>query len=201
MVLARRLRSLLAMLDRWIRALRPAAGAEPGEPPLPAEIVLSIPPALREHLEGGPPLLRTYDAFARLFSGAKKSLKIFVPYVDPSFTALVALTQAPVRVLTTAGEGRGSRASPVLERCATLRDVTVRYLAERRDRALLYQMHAKMLICDGARAYVGSANLTDTSIHYNLELGLFLDHAETVRRLEVLFDLLFDRVGVPSRNL
>src|SRR5688572_26158150 len=188
------------MLDRWIRALRPAAG-EAGEPSQPAEIVLSVPPALREHLEGGPPLLRTYDAFARLFSGAKKSLKIFVPYVDPSFTALVALTQAPVRVLTTAGEGRGSRASPVLERCATLRDVSVRYLTERRDRALLYQMHAKMLIADGARAYVGSANLTDTSIHYNLELGLFLEHPETVSRLERLFDILFDRVGVPSRNL
>lgn len=190
------------MLDRWIRALRPANGpAEPDASGLPAEIVLSIPPALREHLDGAPPLLRTYDAFARLFSTAKKSLKIFVPYVDPSFTALVALTQAPVRVLTTAGEGRGSRASPVLERCATIRDVSVRYLAERRDRALLYQMHAKMLISDGARAYVGSANLTDTSIHYNLELGLYIDHAESVRRLERLFDVLFDRVGTPSRNL
>jgi phosphatidylserine/phosphatidylglycerophosphate/cardiolipin synthase-like enzyme len=190
------------MLDRWIRALRPAAGAaDSGEPALPAEIVLSIPPAIREQLDGAPPLLRTYDAFARLFSSAKKSLKIFVPYVDPSFTALVALTQAPVRVLTTAGEGRGSRASPVLERCATLRDVTVRYLAERRERTLLYQMHAKMLVADGARAYVGSANLTDTSIHYNLELGLFLEHPESVRRLERLFDILFDRVGIPSRNL
>jgi len=196
------MRSVEVMLDRWIRALRPAAGpAENGEPALPAEIVLSIPPALREHLEGGPPLLRTYDAFARLFSSAKKSMKIFVPYVDPSFTALVALTQAPVRVLTTAGEGRGSRASPVLERCATIRDVAVRYLSERRDRALLYQMHAKMLISDGARAYVGSANMTDTSIHYNLELGLFLEHPEVVRRLERLFDVMYDRVGVPSRNL
>jgi phosphatidylserine/phosphatidylglycerophosphate/cardiolipin synthase-like enzyme len=190
------------MLDRWIRALRPAAtGGEGGASALPAEIVLSIPPALREQVEGGPPLLRTYDAFARIFSSAKKSLKIFVPYVDPSFTALVALTPAPVRVLTTAGEGRGARASPVLERCATIRDVSVRYLSERRDRALLYQMHAKMLIADGARAYVGSANLTDTSIHYNLELGLYIDHADTVRHLERLFDLLFDRVGVPSRSL
>jgi phosphatidylserine/phosphatidylglycerophosphate/cardiolipin synthase-like enzyme len=190
------------MLDRWIRALRPAAGpADSGEPALPAEIVLSIPPAIREHLEGAPPLLRTYDAYARLFSSAKKSLKIFVPYVDPSFTALVALTQAPVRVLTTAGEGRSSRASPVLERCATLRDLTVRYLNERRDKALLYQMHAKMLLADGARGYVGSANLTDTSIHYNLELGLYLEHPEVIRHLERLFDTLFDRVGVPSKLL
>ena len=189
------------MLDRWIRALRPSSGpAEGGESGLPAEIVLSIPPALREHLEGAPPLLRTYDAFARLFSSSKKSLKIFVPYVDPSFTALVALTNAPVRVLTTAGEGRGSRASPS-SNAAPPSATCGRYLSQRRDRALLYQMHAKMLISDGARAYVGSANLTDTSIHYNLELGLFLEHPEAVRRLERLFDVLFDRVGVPSRNL
>ena len=188
------------MLDRWLRALRPAA-AEGAESSFPAQLVLSIPPALRNDIEGAVPLARTYDAFARIFSSAKKSLKIFVPYVDPSFTALVALTQAPVRVLTTAGEGRNSRASPVLERCATLRDMTVRYLNERRDKALLYQMHAKMLLADGARGYVGSANLTDTSIHYNLELGLYLEHPEVVRHLERLFDTLFDRVGVPSKLL
>lgn len=188
------------MLDRWLRALRPAP-ADGTHAPATAELVMSIPPALRTHIVGSVPLTLTYDAFARIFSSAKRSLKIFVPYVDPSFTALVALTQAPVKVLTTAGEGRGSRASPVLERCSTLRDLTVRYLNERREKALIYQMHAKMLLADGERGYVGSANLTDTSIHYNLELGLYLDHADLVRPLERLFDTLFERAGVPAKLL
>ena len=164
-------------------------------------IVLSIPPALRDKVSDVVPFLATYDAFAGLFAKAKRSLKLLVPYVDPSFTALLALTQAPVKVLTTAGEGRGMRASPVLERCAALRTVTVRYLAERRDRALLYQVHAKMILADSERAYVGTANLTDTSIHYNLELGLLVEDPRTVGELVRLFDALFDRVGVPARLL
>jgi phosphatidylserine/phosphatidylglycerophosphate/cardiolipin synthase-like enzyme len=164
-----------------------------------SSIALSIPPALRDRIAGVVPFLRTYDAFAGLFAGAKRSLKILAPYVDPSFTALLALTNARVQVLTTAGEGRGMRASPVLERCASLRPVTVRYLTERRDRALLYQMHAKMILADSERAYVGTANLTDTSIHYNLELGLLVEDRRTVAELIRLFDSLFERVGVPAR--
>ena len=152
-------------------------------------------------MSGVVPSILTYDAFAGLFAGAKRSLKILVPYVDPSFTALLALTQAPVQVLTTAGEGRGMRASPVLERCAALGPVAVRYLTERRDRALLYQMHAKMILADSERAYVGTANLTDTSIHYNLELGLLVEDRRTVCELDRLFDSLFQRVGVPARLL
>ena len=165
------------------------------------QAVVSVPPAIREIVDGSAPFLRTYDAFAGLFAGAKKLLKIFVPYVDPSFTALLALTQAPVRVLTTAGEGRGSRASPVLERCTAHKDVTVRYLKERRDRALLYQVHAKLIISDGGRAYVGTANLTDTSIHYNLELGLLVEDRRSVGVLERLFDTLYERAGVKAASL
>jgi phosphatidylserine/phosphatidylglycerophosphate/cardiolipin synthase-like enzyme len=189
------------MLDRRIRALRPSESKEDVAPM--ADVVLSIPPAMREDLDGSIPFVRTYDAFARLFSGTKKSLKVFVPYVDPSFTALLALVrpELPVRVLTTAGEGRGNRASPVLERCASLRDVSVRYLSERRERTVLYQMHSKMILRDGKEAYVGSANLTDTSIHYNLELGLLVRDPIVVVRLDRLFDAIFDRKGVPARNL
>ncbi len=163
-------------------------------------VVLSVPPALRESLSGSVVMLRTYDQFAQLFASARKSLKIAMPYVDPSFTALVALTQAPVQIITTAGEGRGHRASPVLERCAALRDVTPRYLAERQERTLLFQMHSKMIIADSARAYVGSAGLTDTAIHYNLELGLNITDPRTISQLDRLFDSLWS-VAVPARSL
>ncbi len=188
------------MLDRMMRALRgsPDAEAAIGAGPA-AEIVASIPPALRGELGGEVPITPTYDAFLRLFSSATRCLKLFVPYVDPSFTALVAHCRAPVRVLTTVPDGRGVRTSPVLERCATVRDLQVRYLNERRSKSLIYQVHAKLIIADGARAYVGSANMTDTSIHYNLELGVWLRDAEIVGRLERLFDRMYDRVGVPSK--
>lgn len=185
------------MLKRSIEAMQPA-----GPAPMPADLVVSIPPALREHIQdGAPPITRTYDAFARAFSTSRQLLRVMVPYVDPSFTALAALTTAPIRVLTTAGEGQGNRASPVLERCAALRDVTVRYLTERHDRALLYQVHSKLIIADNRAAYVGSANLTDTSIHYNLELGLWTEDRETVSRLARFFDLMYERLGVRASAL
>ena len=89
----------------------------------------------------------------------------------------------------------------MLERCSLTRDLVVRYLNEQRDRALMYQMHAKLIIADGARAYVGSANLTDTSLHYNLELGLVVDEAAVVSSLERLFDYVFEQVAVPAKLL
>lgn len=187
------------MLDRWMRALRgggPANGSLEGTDPA---IVASLPPAVREGIGGALPLMLTYDAYAELFRGARRALKLFVPYVDPTFTALASLTQAPIKVLTTVAEGRGARTSPVLERCSTVRDVTVRYLSERRQKSLMYQVHAKLLISDGEAAYVGSANLTDTSIHYNLELGLLVRDRSVVSKLERLFDIMFDRVGVPAK--
>ncbi len=188
------------MLDRWMRALRGngTPAADGAEAPGPA-IVASLPPSVREEVGGALPVILTYDAYAELFRCARRGLKLFVPYVDPTFTALASLTEAPIKVLTTVAEGRGARTSPVLERCSTVRDVSVRYLNERRQKSLMYQVHAKLLISDGAAAYVGSANLTDTSIHYNLELGLLVRDRGVVSRLERLFDIMFERVGVPAK--
>lgn len=165
-------------------------------------IVMSLPPALREGLkERAPQIVETRAAFERLFASAERSLKIFSPYVDPTFTGLIQAVTAKVRMVTTACSGRPVRPNPVLERCATTRDLVVRYLNEQKDRALMYQMHAKLVLADGARAYVGSANLTDTSLHYNLELGIWLEDAELVAALERVFDHLFDQVAVPAKLL
>ncbi len=166
------------------------------------EIVMSVPPAWADEVEGrAATVRRTAAVLADLFGSAKRSLKVFAPYVDPTFTGLVAAVRAPVRVVTTASPGRPPRPNPVLERCATMCDLAVRYLDERRDRALLFQMHAKMVLADGERAYVGSANLTDTSVHYNLELGLLIEDRAAIAALERVFDWFFDHAGVRAGQL
>lgn len=181
------------MLERWLRGAAKAAGGR---------IVMSLPPAWAEAVHGfAPGVERTAAALSELFASAKRSLKIFAPYVDPTFTALAAAVRAPIRIVTTPASGRPARPNPVLERCTTTCNLAVRYLNERRDRALLFQMHAKMILADGERAYVGSANLTDTSVHYNLELGLLVEDREIVASLERVFDFFFERVGVPARQL
>lgn len=163
---------------------------------------MSLPPAWGEEVERRcPEIRRTATVLAEVFATARRSIKIFAPYVDPTFTSLLASSRAPVKVVTTPSPGRPPKPNPVLERCSTLHDLVVRYLNERRDRALIFQMHAKMVLADGARAYVGSANLTDTSVHYNLELGLLIQDAAAVGRLEQVFDFFFDHAAVRASQL
>lgn len=189
------------MLERLWKGLAAKPEASEAAP----RIVMSLPPTIREGLgPEGPPLRTTYEAFSELFRSARSSLKIFAPYVDPTFTGLMAGVAAEVQVVTTICTGRGGKLNAVLERCASAAAggrVFVRYLNEQRKQTLMYQMHAKLVLADGARAYVGSANLTDTSIHYNLELGLLVDDPGMTRSLERIFDHLFKNVAVPSKLL
>ncbi len=185
------------MLERLWKGLRsaPEAGAD-------RVVVMSLPPTLREGiLSRAPDVIDTRLAFERLFRSAERTLKIFAPYVDPTFTGLIQGVNAKIRMVTTVANGRPVKPNPVLERCSTTRDLVVRYLNEQKDRALMYQMHAKLILADEARAYVGSANLTDTSIHYNLELGLLTEEPAIVAALTKIFDHVFDQVAVPAKLL
>ena len=53
---------------------------------------------------------------------------------------------------------------------------TVRALAEP-------TIHAKVVVADGRRLYLGSANFTPTSLDRNRELGLRIDDAAAARRV------------------
>lgn len=165
-------------------------------------IVMTVPPGLAGEFDTElPGIARTATTFHDLFASARKSLKVVAPYVDPTFSALIAATRAPVQVVTTPSPGRPPRPNPVLERCTAMCGTVVRYVNERRDRALIFQMHSKLLIADGKRAYVGSANLTDTATNYNAELGVLLDERSVVTRLRRIFDYFFDKVAVRADDL
>ncbi|MGH2558848.1 MAG: phospholipase D-like domain-containing protein [Thermomicrobiales bacterium] len=56
-------------------------------------------------------------------------------------------------------------------------------------------IHAKMLLADGQRAFVGSQNLTQTSLDENRELGLILTDPINIRRIQQIFDADF-AIGV-----
>jgi phosphatidylserine/phosphatidylglycerophosphate/cardiolipin synthase-like enzyme len=49
-------------------------------------------------------------------------------------------------------------------------------------------IHAKVLVVDGASAYVGSANLSTTSLDYNRELGIFFNDAVALATLAKTFE-------------
>jgi len=146
------------------------------------------------------PFPTTAEVFSRLFAAARQSIKIFTPYVDPTFTTLAREARAPIQVVTTLREAR-MKSSPVLERFATTRPLAVRYLHEKQARSQMFQLHAKMILADSSLAYIGSANMTDTSLHYNLELGICTDDASLIRQLHIVFDHVFDFAAKPASQL
>ena len=93
------------------------------------------------------------------------------------------------------------KASPVLERFASSRPLAVRYLHESRMSAQMFQLHAKVILADGERAYVGSANLTDTSLRYNFEIGLLVEDRAIVAALEKIFDYVFNFAARPAARV
>lgn len=73
-----------------------------------------------------------------------------------------------------------------------------RWPADQRDPGAL--LHAKLLVVDGRRALVGSANLTHRALTANLETGVLLEDADVARHLEGhVRRLMADGVLVGSR--
>jgi phosphatidylserine/phosphatidylglycerophosphate/cardiolipin synthase-like enzyme len=178
----------------------PGMDDAPANPRL-AELVLSLPSVLRGPVEARlPGVLTTDHVFRKLLESARKSIKIFSPYVDNSFTGMAQTARVPIQVVTTLREAR-MKSSPVLERFATTRPLAVRYLCEKQGRSQMYQLHAKMILADATMAYLGSANFTDTSLHYNFELGLYTEDRDVIARLHALFDYVFDFAAKPAGQI
>ena len=166
-----------------------------------ADLVLSLPTVIRGPVETRLPGVLTTDVvFRRLLESARKSLKIFSPYVDNSFTGMAQAARVPIQVVTTLRDAK-MKSSPVLERFATTRPLAVRYLCEKQGKTQMYQLHAKMILADDAMAYLGSANFTDTSLHYNFELGIYIEDREVLVRLHALFDYVFEYAAKPAGHL
>lgn len=190
------------MLHRLLdRALGGDAGPGADEP-LPdrpiIEPVVSLPSPLRGPLGARiPGLLGSDQVFRKLLEAARKSLKIFSPYVDNSFTGMAQDAHVPIQIVTSLRDNK-QKSCPVLERFATTKPCAVRYLREVQGKVQLYQLHAKMILADDVMAYIGSANFTDTSLHYNFELGLVTQDRSVITRLHAIFDYVFGFAARPA---
>jgi cardiolipin synthase len=60
-------------------------------------------------------------------------------------------------------------------------------------------IHAKAIIADGERAYIGSQNLSATSLDLNRELGIVLEDPVSLARLSRTFEIDF-RAGTPQET-
>lgn len=57
-----------------------------------------------------------------------------------------------------------------------------------RSQAALSRVHAKLIVADSSRLYVGSANFTAAAFHQNLEAGVCLEDHRLGRQLTTYFD-------------
>lgn len=67
------------------------------------------------------------------------------------------------------------------------------------DRGRPFRLHAKALIADGRRCMLGSANLTYSGLHTNLELGVLLEGSVARRFRSHVREMVQRGVVVPAR--
>lgn len=186
------------LLDRTAPGDPPPRPDDSGHDRATIEPVVSIPSPLRNPLNTRiPGLLDSDQVFRRLLESARKSLKIFSPYGDNSFTGMAQDASVPIQIVTSLRDNK-QKSCPVLERFASTRPLAVRYLREVQGKVQMYQLHAKMILADDAMAYIGSANFTDTSLHYNFEPGLVTQDRAVITRLHAIFDYVFGFAARPA---
>jgi len=196
--------SAASVLDKWLIAARyeetrSGTSKERTDVQLVATLPPDAPPWLSSQID------RTNLGLRRLAVQAQDSVRIAAPYMDPDEKMIEDIASLPnrgvtVRLLTRESTGEevdpGQRKS--LERLAkqvspfardrfVARDLYSTDSSGRQEQAV----HAKAIIIDGTRAYVGSANFTQTGLSSNFELGVLLD-GPLIDDCIAVFDEMFD---------
>jgi len=196
--------SAVRVLDKWQVAARyeeTRFGASKERTDV--QLVATLPPDAPSWLSSR--VDRTNLGLRHLAVQAQDSVRIAAPYLDPDEKMIEDIASLPdrgvtVRLLTRESTGEdvdpGQRKS--LERLANqvspsnrnrfvTRDLYSTDSSGRQERAV----HAKAVIIDETRAYVGSANFTQTGLSSNFELGVLLD-GPLVDDCVTVFDEMFD---------
>lgn len=124
-------------------------------------------------------------ALAQLMKRARRSIDVYAEEIaDPQLDRLLIVLHRRVRVrVLLASTYRSSGLEQLLAGGVAVRGLQYPYV------------HAKMLLVDGHAAFVGSENLSPTSLDSNRELGILL-RGRTVARASSVFDLDWSRATV-----
>jgi cardiolipin synthase len=128
------------------------------------------------------------DQLLALVGGARVSLDLYAEVLrDPQMLdALAAAAERSVRVRVIV--------SPSADFMAEVEELTASGVDIRLSRSLY--IHAKLVVADGERAFIGSQNLSATSLDQNRELGIIVDDPVNLSRLTRTFAIDF-RAGTP----
>lgn len=147
-----------------------------------------------------PHLEETDESMADLIAGAARTIVVMTPFLDMRGSAILKVlldrAQNDVHVtLILRNLGRPERKDypvgfPLILDWLRKRRVAVYdYSLEHTPGAPIETFHAKLLIVDGVRAYVGSANMTGASFESSMELGVILS-GEAARQLSRFVEVI-----------
>jgi phosphatidylserine/phosphatidylglycerophosphate/cardiolipin synthase-like enzyme len=132
--------------------------------------------------EGAPALTATSDAFLHLARRSKARLVLLIPFVDVLglrwATGLFRVTSASNRIFIVRDR---AKLEVYCEELTALQDLGVRILEYRVSHPVgvrqkpIETFHAKIVMADGCAAYVGSANLLESSHEVALECGFMIE--------------------------
>jgi hypothetical protein len=169
-------------------------------------IVMTIPaPYAKTFLNDHPQVAITAEMFKQLFSQAKKRIEIFSPYIDASYSTLHQFIShgVDVKIVTTPYVDQSGKEHPnaAVERLFQNINQNVHYIRNATDEIQLFQIHSKLIIIDDIAAYVGSANLKETSLYHNLEIGVLIQTSEQINLLSDIFNDIYSNYSVPKEGL
>ncbi|MBA2597129.1 MAG: hypothetical protein H0V00_10950 [Chloroflexia bacterium] len=126
-----------------------------------------------------------------MIAGARRSLEIYAEVLrDPELLAAIAAAEArgvTVRLIVSPSEEFAAERSALAAGGVDIRLASSLYI------------HAKVIVADGERAFIGSQNLSATSLDQNRELGIIVDDPVNLARVSRTFELDF-RSGMPEQQ-
>jgi hypothetical protein len=158
--------------------------------------VATLPSQLRDLLR--PPSMRqTAGVLLELIDGSREEVQLAAPFVDPHAVgflmgSLVAAGRRGVDVTVMTSAGQGSWFGELTTRWRVDPHARLRIVEVRTDLSPLGS-HAKVLVVDKKRGYVGSANLTAAGLGRHIEIGVELAGSQVAELTRILFAL--ERVG------
>lgn len=166
--------------------------------------ILTVPDEVAPNLsDRSSKAARTYVNIRRMLLEAEESVRLANPFFDAGTEAIEDLASVPNRnvslsILTRQTYNRKGRVKDVLNSIYySIRDevkdllrVAELYSQSHDTGHQLFATHAKILVVDDHRCYVGSANLTTHSLRNNFELGVLIE-GDAVEDITEIFDDVF----------
>lgn len=155
-------------------------------------VVMTLPNKLKDTMiEEFGYIKETNKTFKSMLKEANQEIKILSPYIDASIVSLLSgvKNNVNINIITTAT--KYTKTNPILERLKSLnKRIDIKYLNEFQGETQMFQLHAKIILIDSSKIYLGSANLKETSLFHNLESGIVLHEKILISKYGEIFNRL-----------